>query len=141
MFTNVSTPLHWNVTGDTIPDVLKEAPQFLLNNPVALQKKYCKLKDNPSLKKTKTELRKAVEAGEQSALEMLVDLFDWLDNLDPQLTAGVVSLCEEPQKVKSMKTDTPALMSPVRVKNAKNSPVSLHLVFTWCLNLIYVTLP
>ena len=112
--------------------MVKDAPQFLLSNPVALQKKYFKIKDNPNLKKTKTELRKAVKVGEQNALEMLVDLFDWLDNLDPQPTAGIV------QKVKAMKMETPAGMSPASPKTAKNPPVSFHFACTWCLNIIYL---
>jgi len=101
--------------------VLKDAPQFLLSNPIALQKKYFKLKDDQNMQKRKTELRKAVKASEQSALETLMELFDWLDNLDPQPTAGIVPLCEESQKVEAMKTNTPG---PTRAKNAKDSPVS-----------------
>jgi len=73
------------------------------------------------MQKRKTELRKAVKASEQSALETLVGLFDWLDNLDPQPTAGIVPLCEESQKVEAMKANTPG---PTRAKNAKDSPVS-----------------
>ena len=89
MFTNVSSPLHWNFSGDTIPDSLKDAPQFLLNNPIALQKKYIKLMDDPNVKKGRPDLRKAVKAGEENALEMLVDVFDWLDGLEPQPTTGI----------------------------------------------------
>jgi hypothetical protein len=31
-------------------------------------------------------MRREVMAGEQSALEMLMDIFDWLDGLEPQPT-------------------------------------------------------
>ena len=82
--------------------MLQDAPQFLLNNPIALQKKYLKLKDDPNMKKTKTELRKAVKAGEQSALRMLVDLYDWLDGLEPQQTAEIV---EKSQRTKAKAAD------------------------------------
>ncbi len=81
MFTNVLSPLHWNFSGDTIPEVLEDAPHFFLSNPVALQRKYLKLKDDQNMKKEKGDFRKAVKAAEQVALEMLVDLFDWLDGL------------------------------------------------------------
>ena len=40
VFTNVPSPLSWNFSKDTIPDQLRSAEQFLLDNPVALQKKY-----------------------------------------------------------------------------------------------------
>jgi hypothetical protein len=85
LFTNVLSPLHWNFSGDTIPDVLEEAPHFLLSNPIALQKKYLTLKDDQNMKKDRVNLRKEVKAAEQVALEMLVELFDWLDGLSTQL--------------------------------------------------------
>ena len=80
LFTNVSTPLSWNFSQDTIPKELKDAPQFLLSNPVALQKRYIDLKDDPG----ETEMREEVKTGELRALGMLVQLFDWLDTLKPQ---------------------------------------------------------
>jgi len=80
VLTNVSNPLYSNFARNVIPVVLKDAPQFIVNNPIALQKKYLTLKDDPNMKKTNTELRKAVKAGERSALEMLVDLFGWLES-------------------------------------------------------------
>ena len=95
MFTNVLSPLHWNFDDATIPDVLKEAPQFFLNNPIALRRKYNKLKDDPNTRKVREELYEAVKAGEQDAMEMLVDLFDWLSDLEPQLTMGSVPLYDE----------------------------------------------
>jgi hypothetical protein len=84
IFTNVSSLLYLNFSGDTIPDILKDAPQFLLDNPVALQRKYLRLKDNPNIRNRGTDMRREVKAGEQNALEMLVELFDWLDGLEPQ---------------------------------------------------------
>jgi len=56
--------------------VLEGAPQFFLNNPIALQRKYIKLMGDPNMRKVRAEFRKGVKAGEQEALEMLVDLFD-----------------------------------------------------------------
>ena len=38
-------------------------------------------------------MRETVETGEERALEMLVDLFDWLDGLERQPTTETVSLC------------------------------------------------
>jgi len=89
MFTNVSSPLHWNFSGDMIPEVLKDASQFLLNSPIVLHKKYLGFKGVPNMNKVMSELLKAVKAGEQSVLEMLVDLFDWFDGLEPQSTAAI----------------------------------------------------
>jgi len=92
LLTNVNNPLYTNFSKDTVPDALKEAPEFLLNNPIALQRKYLNLKDNPDMKKRSPEFREAVKAGEQEALEMLVDLFDWLDDIEPRPTTEDVPL-------------------------------------------------
>jgi len=69
--------------------VLKDVPQFLLNNPIALQKKYLELKDGPNIKERRADWRKAVMDAQEDALEMLAGLFDWLDGLPPHPTTGV----------------------------------------------------
>ncbi|KAG8809632.1 hypothetical protein FRC17_003355 [Serendipita sp. 399] len=77
LFTNVSTPLAWNFAQDTLPDVLKEAPQFLLDNPISLQKKYLERKDDPKMKKMKASMRETVKISEQKALGTIAEVFDW----------------------------------------------------------------
>lgn len=132
MFTNVLSPLHWNFCGDTVPPLLKDAPHFILNNPITLQKKYLKLKDVPNMKKGMVKLRKEVEDGEENALEMLVDLFDWLDGLEPRPTSEIVPLLKKSQNCTTRTTDTPASMDHSEAK-AKVSAVSrssgIHLLF------------
>ena len=90
MFTNDSSPLQRNLSGDTIPGVLKDARQFHLDNPIALQKAFLESKDGTG----RADLRKAVKAGEQSSLRTLVELFDWLDGLKSQQAKEIVSLHE-----------------------------------------------
>jgi len=111
MFTNVSDPLHWNFPRDTLLEVLKDAPEFLLNNPVALQREHSKLKD-PNMNKERTKLCNAMKAVEQDTLEMLVKLFDWLDGLRPQSVTEIVSLCEHSQVIEATITNAFALMNP-----------------------------
>jgi len=84
LLTNVNNHLYTNFSKNTVPGALKEAPQFLLNNPIALQRKYFNLKDNPDMKKRTAQFREAVNVAERDALEMLVELFDWLDGLESQ---------------------------------------------------------
>ena len=100
MFTNVLSPLSWNFSQDTVPKELKGAPQFLLNNPIALQRRYLELKDDPS----RAEMREVVKCCEEKALEMLVQLFDWLDGLKSQpMTKG-----QDPyEKLKDIKRAEP----------------------------------
>jgi len=97
LLTNTSNPLYQNFSADTLPDGLKAAPQFLLNNPIALQRKYLKLKDDPDMKSRRIDFREVVQAAEQNAVEMLVDLFDWLDGLEPQPITKIVPLYQKCQ--------------------------------------------
>ena len=97
LLTNTSNPLYQNFSVDALPDVLKAAPQFLLNNPIALQRKYLELKDKPEMKGRRVDFREAVQAAEQNAGEMLVDFFGWLDGLEPQPITKIIPLTKRCQ--------------------------------------------
>jgi hypothetical protein len=133
MFTNVLSPFYWDFSGDTIPEVLEDVPHFFLNNPVPLQRKYLRLENYPRMNRRRADIRKAIKACEDGALEMLVDLFDWLDSLEPQSIMESSPLYEEAQNIMSMIADIHAPMDQVAVRKAKDSVVScpscLHLVF------------
>jgi len=118
VFTNVSSPLHWSFSGDTIPDVLKGASQFLLNNPIALQRQYLKLENDPSMKIGRARFRRAVKAGEEVALEMLADLFDWLDGLEPQMTR---ELYNKSRNIKPIIADTKREVSQAHLGKTRGS--------------------
>ena len=57
------------------------------------------------MKKERPDLRKAVKAGEESALETLVDLFDWLDGLDPQPMPKIDTLYERSRAIDAKTTN------------------------------------
>ncbi len=134
MFTNVSSPLHWNFSGDTIPNSPKDAPYFLLSNPIALQKEYLKLKDDPNMKKTRADLCNAVKASEENAMGMLVKLFDWLDGLEPQATMGMTFLHGVPQRIEGTIANASGTIGQVAA-NTGNEPVSLHIAYAVCFQL------
>ena len=90
LFTNISNPVFINFPYHALPPALKDAPRFLLNNPIALQRNYHKLNGDPNMKTPRPELLEAMEDGMKNALEMLVNLFDWLDSLEPQPTMKAV---------------------------------------------------
>ena len=119
LFTNSPTYLSLNFSEDAIPEILKDAPQFLFDNPIALQRKYLELKDDPSKKKLRTELRRTVKSAEQQALEMFVDLFNWLDCLEPQPTTEIVALYEKSQAIDAKITNTLAQMDQAAAKMAE----------------------
>ena len=83
LLTNTSNPLFQNFPTDALPEGFKGAPQFLLNNPIALYRRYLELKDAPNTMGQAHSFRDVVKASEQDALDMLGDLFVWLDGLGP----------------------------------------------------------
>ena len=121
MYTNVLSPLHWNFSGDTIPDALKDthAPRFAFNNPVALQKKYLKLKGDPSMSIERAYLRQEVKSAQQGALDMLVDFFDWLDSLEAQPMTESGSLYETVQTIDATTTNILAQMDQAATRTAE----------------------
>jgi len=143
LFSNTLTPLSLKVSKDAISSVLKNAPQFLFDNPIALQRRYLELKDDLDNKKVRKEMRKVVLSAEQKALKMLVELFDWLDGLGPQPTTDIVTLYETSQSIEVKITSTLAqmdqttakmteingLMEESQVKSAVSFSPPLHLEF------------
>jgi len=115
LFSNVSSPLSFDVSNDAIPEALKDVDQFLINNPIALQKKYLELKSRKG-KRTLKEMRNFVKRAEHKALEMLVNLFDWLDGLEPQPTKEIIDLYEKSQVIESKITDTNTQMAQIVAK-------------------------
>jgi len=147
LFSNVPTSLSFNFCKGAIPEALKGAPKFLIDNPVSLQKKYLELIGGMSRRKAK-EMQKAVKSAEQNALETLVRLFDWLDGLEPQPTTEIISLYEKSQAIEAKITNTLAQMDQTAAKIAeikklvkefkKKSTVSFHLPSLWSLNLMLI---
>ena len=128
LLTNVPSPIYLNFPQHTLPAVLKDAPQFLLDNPIALQKRYLKIKDGTNIKTRRTNLRRVVKTGEQSALEMLVNFFDRLDSLEPQSTTNIGPLYKDV-------TNILVLMKAAVASKAKVSAVSVHPACSWRSNL------
>jgi len=116
---NSSNYLAVNFSDDAIPPALSDAPRFLLDNPIALMRKFSEIKDGPNQKMSRKILRQMVMRAEQKALEMLVDLFDWLDGLEPQPTREIVVLYDKSQAIEAKITNTLAQMHQVAVKMAE----------------------
>ena len=101
MFTNTQGSACWNLSKDAIPVGIKDAPQFLLGDPIELLRWIRTFNRQDPVT---TEVHKFVQAGEQMALEGLVELFDWLGGLEPQLATEIVSLYEKYQSIEAKTT-------------------------------------
>ncbi len=104
VFTNVSSPDHWNFDQNSLPDVLRARyeNQWLLDNPLSLWKKNQEMQSQPQTRVTKRfrdnpmdMLRKR----HQAALEEMCSLFDWLDDRDPQPTNDIWNLYVQSQQI------------------------------------------
>jgi hypothetical protein len=116
VFTNVLSPLHWNFSGDTIPDETRDVPYFFLNNPVALQREYLKLKRGTGKREGRVDLCKEAAVAEREALKMLVDLFNWLDSLETRSMTESVTLHEISQTIDATTTNTLAQIDQAATK-------------------------
>ena len=110
LFINVPSPLSFNFSYDTLPEILKSTPPFLFDNPIAHQRRFLERTNDPINKKPRRKLREIVKDTEQKGLGMLVDLFDWLDGCEPQPTTEIVALYETSQAIETKITNTLAQM-------------------------------
>ncbi|KAK0432850.1 hypothetical protein EV421DRAFT_2023763 [Armillaria borealis] len=103
LFTNVSSPLSWNFVPSSLPSVLQGNTQFLLDNPVAMQKKYRQhMKTNPRIPdKTKKQFRQAGGGAESVGNS---------NGLKPQPTTDIMSLYDQSQKIETEIANTLAIM-------------------------------
>ncbi len=136
LFSDVPTPLSINFPDGTIPNVLKHAPKFYIDNPIVLQRQY--LKQNGRLnQRRKKEIKDSVKRAEENALETSVKLFDWLDGLEPQPTTEIIATYKKSEDIESRITSTLAQMGQAATTMAeirnlmedlrKKSTVSFHL--------------
>ena len=118
MFTGVSSPLSWNYHEDTLPEAFRAAEPFLIDNPVANQKRYNSLTGDLTKKKVRARMRKGVLASQEAALGELVRLFDRLDRLRPLPTTEIVYLYNISQNIEAAITSTFAQMDQAATKKA-----------------------
>jgi len=118
VFTSVPSLLSLNFSEDSIPEVLIGAERFFLDNPVALQQKYLARK-GPQDKKKLRDWRRLTLAGEQNALEVLVELFDWLDGLESQPTTEIFYFYNMSQSIEAMIPNTLAQIDQAATKMAE----------------------
>jgi len=111
VFTNVSTP---SLQGFSVPEVFKDAPTFVFDIPIAPERMYV----SHGLKAHKRAGGRRFEsAAEQSALEMLAKLFNWMGNLNLQPVTEITYLFEKYQNIKT-RVNTLTQMDQATTKKA-----------------------
>lgn len=92
LFTNVSTPLSWNFETETLPDGFRDAEQFLIDNPIALLKKFEQLRSSSPTHKLIGALWRSVEECHTKALDVLAEILDWVGLRQSQPTDDMLIL-------------------------------------------------
>ena len=96
IFTHVANPSSWTLDNTPIPGDIRNAKQFLIDNPIALQMK------NPSAATS--------QGGETNASKVLVEVFDWLNTLSSQPINGLPDLYQKSKAIEKNLVDVIELM-------------------------------
>ena len=113
---------------ENIPEALKSSPVFFLDNPMVRQLTF-----------TGPNMKKIVKDREQGALEILVELFNWMDGLEPQPVTEITSFNEIYQNIEAKTSDIldqrareveiDRLTNALRRDSAVSHPLCSHLAF------------
>ena len=91
LFTMISNALSFNFEMDSLPDCLQEVEPLMLDNPIALRRKY-EEKRRTSQASVLRKLEKMVDKAHWDAVDVLADFFRWLDSREVQPTTIIVEL-------------------------------------------------
>ncbi|KAJ7825753.1 hypothetical protein B0H14DRAFT_2819458 [Mycena olivaceomarginata] len=117
VFTMCSNPLSINFTNDAVPPSLKTAPQFYMDNPLSLLHRYREMKAKGQHKRQLRAASDHVVASEAAALQTMVRIFDWLDDLKPQPTTDILTLFIKSQTIQQQISDTASQMAQAQAKS------------------------
>jgi hypothetical protein len=93
--------------------------QFLIDNPLALWKKYTALRLQQTVNwRLMAKLEDSVRESYVKALEEVAIIFDWLDTLEPQPTSDIVNLHAQSQEIE--RSIGNALTRASQLANKKN---------------------
>jgi len=99
LFTNVQDMYRCNFDMNSFPPELQEAKCFCIDNPLALYKNDQRNREQLGMRgqsrKKKRGSKKSFNDEHVMAVDMLVDIFHWLDGLESQPTTEVTSLYDQ----------------------------------------------
>lgn len=95
MFTMTPSILQCNFEPESLPAILRSSEVFTLSNPVCLKRKYDESNHDNISKSDLKVLRQSFKDSEDKAMDMMVNLFDWLATLTPQPTRDILALYEK----------------------------------------------
>ncbi|KAF8889502.1 hypothetical protein CPB85DRAFT_1484946 [Mucidula mucida] len=110
LFTNVNNPLQWNFQEDTIPQFLRDADRFTLDNPFSMEMRLRALCDMPQKAAFVKRMKAAVSNTYTETIDELTLLFNWMNELEPQPTKEILTLYQQVQEIEMRIGDALASM-------------------------------
>jgi GTP-binding protein EngB required for normal cell division len=105
MFTNVPDALSFNFQSSTLPEELRNAERWTIQNPVAQFVKYQEAKSSnsrrPQSEQQLRALQRLLHSNFAITLETLNDFFAWLDTRKAQPTSTIVQLYEMTTRIEA----------------------------------------
>ncbi|KAF8887987.1 hypothetical protein CPB85DRAFT_289458, partial [Mucidula mucida] len=110
LFTNVNNPLQWNFQEDTIPQFLRDADRFTLDNPFSMEMRLRALCEMPQKAAFVKRMKAAVSNTYTETIDELTSLFNWMNELEPQPTKEILTLYQQVQEIEMRIGDALASM-------------------------------
>ena len=103
LFTNVQDIGRFNFDMNSFPHELREAKCFCIDNPLALYKNAQRNREQLGMqgqfRRKKKRSKNSLDEDHEIAVEILAEIFDWLDGLKSQATTEITSLYNKSMKI------------------------------------------
>ena len=109
LFTNVQDMDRRNFDMNSLPPELQQAKNFCIDNPLALYKNTQRNRGRDQSRKKKRS-ENSLNDDHETAVDMLVEIFDWLDGLKSQATTEITSLYDTSMEIERKINGTLARM-------------------------------
>ena len=122
LITNVPDELSCNFEVNSLPQALLSAhvPLFMLDNPIARERKFRDLQQDPQKRlrpDQRERMRMFVQETHKKALNVFVELFDWIDQRTLQPTKDIMSLYEKTEEIEQHISETLANLKQTLLKS------------------------
>lgn len=141
IFTMVPNRLNFNFQLDSLPEGLRKANFHLLNNPIALMRKYNQLKQEslramqPQSARNLERTRERIDKTHNTSMAMLANFFGWLDERETKRTTDIVDLykrfCDIDRRIQDTvinMNDISELKEHLDAFSGKTAQVCFHLI-------------
>jgi tRNA U34 5-carboxymethylaminomethyl modifying GTPase MnmE/TrmE len=111
LFTNVADILSFNFQTDSLPEAVRDAEIWTMQNPVAQYVRYTRSIIGKKPAKQLSHMRKLIETSYENTMEMLDGFFEWIDARAVQPTTEILAVYEMTVSIESSILDVISRMN------------------------------